>query len=84
MSLEVDWHGMSALRTLQISSGVYAFDCQLLQIVSCNALKQSFFDQVRPDSADSAKFFAALMHMLTVKRPDIDCYMDQVPMSHML
>lgn len=79
----VNWHGMQTLNTLCIGSGRYAFDEQLLQVAACNALKMVYFDKVMPDSANSAKFFAGLMHILAVKRPDVACYLDNVCVSDM-
>ena len=84
MKSQVNWRDMRALEYLSISSGLYAFDSRLLQILECPALEQLYFDKVRPDSADSAKFYAALAHNLAEKRPDVACYLDQVLISDVL
>ena len=75
------WLRMPSLRSLSLHSGRYAFDSQLLQVVNCTAIKELNFDQVRPASADSAMYFATLMHILAKERPDVACYWDWVRMS---
>ena len=84
MEFQVNWRDMRALKILYVGSGLYAFDSQLLQLLDCATLMELYFDKVRPYSADSAKFFAALTHNLAVRRPDVACYLDQVRVSDVL
>ena len=84
VDFQVKWRDMHALDSLFIDAGLYAFDSQLLQLADCTALKTISFDKVRPDSAESAKFLAALTYILAVKRPDVVCYLDQVRVTDML
>ena len=88
IDFQVNWLKMCSLKTLSLNSGLYAFDSQLLQIVNCTTIKELSVDQVMPASADSAMYFAALMHNLAIKRPDVVCcwdrYMNPVNLSNIL
>lgn len=84
MDFQVNWLRMHSLENISILSGLYTFDSQLLQIVNCTALKELNIDQVRPVSADSAMYFAALMHILAIRRPDVACYWDNLHMPDLL
>ena len=84
MEFQVNWLRMPSLISLFLQSGLYGFDSQLLQIENCTAIKELNFDQVRPASADSAMYFATLMHILAKERPDVACYWGRVHMSDVL
>lgn len=47
MDVQVNWRDMHALNSLFISSGLYTFDSQLLQLTDCTSLKKLYFDKVR-------------------------------------
>ena len=80
----INWDEMRALKNLFVSPGLYSFDGQWLQIVGCRTLKELHLTEVMPDCAESVKFYAAMMNLLAVKRPDVACYLDQVCVSDMM
>ncbi|KAL3162043.1 hypothetical protein ABBQ38_009110 [Trebouxia sp. C0009 RCD-2024] len=85
MEVQINWQDMRALKWLCIGPGLFTFDSDLLQLVGCTSLKTLHFYGVRPDSttAESAKFFGALIGILAVQRPDVELCLDQVQVSHM-
>lgn len=81
MTFQVAWCGMHALRSLFVGPGTYVFNSRLLQVVECGALQEVCFEDVKPDNAESAKFFAVLISRLATNRPDVVCYLDHVRLS---
>ena len=86
MEVHVNWKAMRSLKCLSIGPGLFVFYSNLLQVLGCTKLEMVCFESVRSDShnAESAKHFGALIGLLALHRPDVECYLDQVQVSRML
>lgn len=76
--VQIDWQAMQALKQLFLGPGEFEFDSHFLHLVNCTGFERVAFDGIRPVSALSAMFMAAVTSSLAIRRPDVACFLDQV------